>query len=617
MSALCVSAFLLSSPLTTAQVVTDGEGDVMIGGTVSDPSGIFELISTTKGFLLPRMTEVQRDAVVSPASALMIFNTDSGEFQYWDADTGQWEIFVTSVNLSDFGWLITGNEELTTWDGSSGNFLGTTGDNALVLLTQEEQEIQFWTNNMQRALFSSDGNFLPATDNTYSLGTDTNRWSEVFVAGGSVHIGPTGGESGDTELRLGYAADAATISVNATTAIDLTTATTSVNNALTVTGNVDAMNGLDVTSGDLTVGGDTNFIVDAATGNTDIAGTLAVVGATTLIRNVDAQAGLDVTGGALTVGGDTNFIVDAATGNTDIAGTLVVDDSVTFRGNVDAMNGLDVTSGDLTVGGTNFTVDAATGTLAVVGATTLSGNVDAQAGLDVTGGDLTVGGTSFTVDAATGNTDIAGTLVVDDSVTFRGNVDAQAGLDVTGNTDIDGATTLGSGDAGDEVTVNTAGGTDLVISEDGVDRSSSTVQTFDIDNSGTSHVNVLINGATSTTNSRLTVNNGHWTSQQTNAPTITGATGKTTAQAITNATDVAGMISFTTDNPAGSADQVSVTFNSAYSTAPIVVLTAANGDAGGSDVYVTSTATAFTVNFDSVPSNDTEYEYYYQVIETE
>ncbi|MCE2504668.1 MAG: hypothetical protein J4G05_11530, partial [Chlorobi bacterium] len=337
----------------------------------------------------------------------------------------------------------------------------------------------------------------------------------------------------------------ATISVNATTAIDLTTATTSVNNALTVTGNVDAMNGLDVTSGALTVGGDTNFIVDAATGNTDIAGTLAVVGATTLSGNVDAQAGLDVTGGDLTVGG-TSFTVDAATGNTGITGTLAV-----------------------------------------------SGNVDAQAGLDVTGGDLTVGGTNFTVDDATGNTDIDGTLTVD------------------------GATTLGDGDAGDEVTVNTAGGTDLVISEGGVDRSSSSEETFAIDNSGTNHVNVLINGATSTTNSRLTVNNGHWTSQQTNAPTITGATGKTTAQAITNATDVAGMISFTTDNPAGSAAQVSVTFNSAYSTAPIVVLTAANGDAGGSDVYVTSTATAFTVNFDSAPSNDTEYEYYYQVIETE
>ena len=618
MSALCVSAFLLSSPLTTAQVVTDGEGDVMIGGTVSDPSGIFELISTTKGFLLPRMTEVQRDAVVSPASALMIFNTDSGEFQYWDADTDQWEIFVTSVNLSDFGWLITGNEELTTWNGSSGNFLGTTGDNALVLMTQEEQEIQFWTNNMQRALFSSDGNFLPDTNNTYSLGTDTNRWSEVFVAGGSVHIGDT---VGTREMILGYqevnGTTTGTIGVNGTPSMNITTTevnftgntdvdgTLTVDDITTLTGNVDAMNGLDVTGADLTVGG-AEFIVNNigntviggtltvdnattlsgldVTGNTGIAGTLAVVGVTTLIRNVDAQAGLDVTGADLTVG-DTNFTVDNA-GNTDIAGTLVVDDSVTFRGNVDAMDGLDVTGADLTVGDTNFTVDNA------------------------------------------GNTGIAGTLVVDDSVlvvddsvTFRGNVDAQAGLDVTGNTDIDGATTLGSGDATDEVTVNTDDtGTDLVISEGGVDRSSSTVQTFAIDNSDSdsSYINVLINGATSTTNSRLTVNDGHWTSQQGTPPTVTSGTSNVTIDRDASSTDVAGSIRLRnqTAGSIGAGTTVTVTFNEPYEGETIVVLTPASSDAADVDVYVTSGTDNFVINGFPQLSAGSDYVFNYHVIET-
>ncbi len=610
MSALCVSAFLLSSPLTTAQVVTDGEGDVMIGGVVSDPSGIFELISTTKGFLLPRMTEVQRDAVVSPASALMIFNTDSGEFQYWDADTDQWEIFVTSVNLSDFGWLITGNLGLAAWDGSSGNFLGTRDNADLVLMTQQAQAIDFWTNNVQRAFFSSDGNFLPATDNAYSLGTDTNRWSEVFVAGGSVHIGPTGGESGDTELRLGYAADAATISVNATTAIDLTTATTSVNNALTVDGNVDAMNGLDVTGADLTVGG-INFIVDT-TGNTDIIGALTVNDTTTLSGNVDAMNGLDVTSGDLTVGG-TNFTVDNA-GNTDIAGTLVVDDSVlvvddsvTFRGNVDAQAGLDVTGADLTVGDTNFTVDNAGNTdiagtlvvddsvLIVDDSVTFRGNVDAHAGLDVTGADLTVGGTSFTVDNATGNTDIDGTLTVD------------------------GPTTLGNGDAGDVVTVNTDdAGTNLVISEGGVDRSSTAVETFAIDNSGTDHVNVLINGATSTTNSRLTVDDGHWTSQQTVAPTasITGM-GTNPTDSLHNATDVAGRYELTTGTGTiGAGGTVVIDFNMDYNTAPIVVLTPANSNAAGLAVHVTASTGDFTITYPALTAS-TQYDLNYHVIETQ
>ncbi len=657
---LCVSAFLLSSPFTTAQVVTDGEGDVMIGGIVIDPSAIFELISTTKGFLLPRMTEVQRDNVVSPASALMIFNTDSSEFQYWDADTDQWEIFLTSVNLSDFGWLITGNAGLAAWDGSSGNFLGTRDNANLVLMTQQAQAIDFWTNNVQRAFFSSDGNFLPAEGDRYSLGTDVNRWSELFVTGGSVHIGDT---VGTREMILGYqevnGTTTGTIGVNGTPSMNITTTevnftgntdvdgTLTVDDITTLTGNVDAMNGLDVTGADLTVG-DTNFTVDNA-GNTGIAGTLVVDDSVLVVDdsvtfrgNVDAMNGLDVTGADLTVGG-TNFTVDDATGNTGIAGTLVVDDSVTFRGNVDAMDGLDVTGADLTVGGTNFTVDNAGNTgiagtlvvddsvLVVDDSVTFRGNVDAMNGLDVTGADLTVGGTNFTVDNA-GNTGIAGTLVVDDSVlvvddsvTFRGNVDAMNGLDVTGNTSItdsltvDGPTILGNGQIDDKVIVNTrTGSVDLTIREDGLSRTSSTDQWFAIDNLGTGHVGLLINGASSTTNSnsRLTVNDGHWTSQQGTAPTISGVGGVTGT--LLNATDVAGMVEFTTTN-ATAGRLVQVQFNVSYITAPIVVLTAANDSAAShiADLYVESGTDNFTVNFVSNSTAGATYKYYYQVIETQ
>lgn len=40
-----------------------------------DSSAILELQSTTKGFLITRMTSTERDAIPSPAEALMIFNT--------------------------------------------------------------------------------------------------------------------------------------------------------------------------------------------------------------------------------------------------------------------------------------------------------------------------------------------------------------------------------------------------------------------------------------------------------------------------------------------------------------------------------------------------------------
>lgn len=49
-----------------------------------DPSSILEVKSTSKGFLPPRMTEAQRNTIISPATGLFIFNLDSNCFQYFN-----------------------------------------------------------------------------------------------------------------------------------------------------------------------------------------------------------------------------------------------------------------------------------------------------------------------------------------------------------------------------------------------------------------------------------------------------------------------------------------------------------------------------------------------------
>jgi len=56
----------------------------------------------------------------------------------------------------------------------------------------------------------------PDTDDTYNLGSDVNRWSNAYVNGGSVHVGPTGGQLAGTELAIGYNANAATLTVDNT-----------------------------------------------------------------------------------------------------------------------------------------------------------------------------------------------------------------------------------------------------------------------------------------------------------------------------------------------------------------------------------------------------------------
>jgi hypothetical protein len=71
--------FLLSMLLIAASFT--GIAQVGIGTTTPSASAALEIESTTKGFLPPRMTAEQRDAIATPAQGLIIFCTDcaSGE----------------------------------------------------------------------------------------------------------------------------------------------------------------------------------------------------------------------------------------------------------------------------------------------------------------------------------------------------------------------------------------------------------------------------------------------------------------------------------------------------------------------------------------------------------
>lgn len=55
-----------------------------IGTTSPSPSAQLELNSTTKGFLMPRMTTLQRDGITSPATGLMVYNLSSNKLNYFN-----------------------------------------------------------------------------------------------------------------------------------------------------------------------------------------------------------------------------------------------------------------------------------------------------------------------------------------------------------------------------------------------------------------------------------------------------------------------------------------------------------------------------------------------------
>ncbi|MEY3368596.1 MAG: hypothetical protein RI973_1751, partial [Bacteroidota bacterium] len=95
-------ALLLTTFLLPAQLLSQTE-----------PSAILEVQSTDKGFLLPRMTQAQRDAIQSPATGLWIFNTTSVclEINFGSPATPFWrpmDCLGTISSLNCAGVTVTG-----------------------------------------------------------------------------------------------------------------------------------------------------------------------------------------------------------------------------------------------------------------------------------------------------------------------------------------------------------------------------------------------------------------------------------------------------------------------------------------------------------------------------
>lgn len=118
-----ISILLLFSVISSAQVG--------IGTTTPNASSALDISSTTAGLLAPRMTAAQKTAIATPATGLLIYQTDgTAGFYYYNG--AAW------VPFGSAGWALTGNAGTTP----ATNFLGTTDAQDLVIKANNAEAIR-------------------------------------------------------------------------------------------------------------------------------------------------------------------------------------------------------------------------------------------------------------------------------------------------------------------------------------------------------------------------------------------------------------------------------------------------------------------------------------------
>ncbi len=178
--------------------------NVGINSTGAAPvaSAMLDIASTTSGLLTPRMTSVQRIAIVAPATGLFVYDTTVQNFYYFDGTI--WRLFLNTTT----GWALTGNTLVGT------EFMGSVN----------AQAVKFYCNNIERlrinptdgeivagaAASPYPGDMLAAVSNAalsfgingYSAQNGSGTWGEILV-GSSTNFSAVQGVYGGSGVGAG------------------------------------------------------------------------------------------------------------------------------------------------------------------------------------------------------------------------------------------------------------------------------------------------------------------------------------------------------------------------------------------------------------------------------
>ncbi|OFY82685.1 MAG: hypothetical protein A3F72_02395 [Bacteroidetes bacterium RIFCSPLOWO2_12_FULL_35_15] len=129
--------FFYSNALLGAPLVLKDSGSIGMGTIAPNASALLDLTSTSKGVLVPRMTLAQRNAISTPATGLLVYNTGSDKFNYYNGTA--WKVF--DVIPANPDWSTVGNSGTNP----ATDYIGTSDAQDLVFKTSDVQRMRINT----------------------------------------------------------------------------------------------------------------------------------------------------------------------------------------------------------------------------------------------------------------------------------------------------------------------------------------------------------------------------------------------------------------------------------------------------------------------------------------
>jgi len=196
-----------------------------------DASAILQLDSTTQGLLPPRMTAAQRDAIATPAQGLVIYNTDTNYYNYWNSTTwiplsaGGSSTLIDADSDTQIQVEESADEDVIRFDtagtqrvsiDSSGihGFLADPDGNTKIHVEKNTNEnmLRFDTSGVERMILRENGKIGFGINNSayrFHLygGASTDIMDTTIYANSTTGVMIYLGEHGDSGARIRYQAD--------------------------------------------------------------------------------------------------------------------------------------------------------------------------------------------------------------------------------------------------------------------------------------------------------------------------------------------------------------------------------------------------------------------------